>query len=176
MRTNRSVVLATLVVTAALATSVLAQSSGSYNLRRFVVAGGGGRAADGDVELHGTIGQGWVGVSTGPGIRLSSGFWWPEARSAPSGTPTVHGTVSPSATAHGLATPTILPTGAVTLTPAATSTGQTPTAGPTAPPTSGPSPTPSPASSPTGGPTPTQGELTDIWLPIVAKGWSLASD
>jgi hypothetical protein len=66
-------ILLCLGVVLALAGAVLAVSSPA--LRRYVVAGGGGRAAGGEYVLHGTIGQPAAGTAYSGEYGLTSGFW-----------------------------------------------------------------------------------------------------
>src|SRR5205814_8754831 len=53
-----------------------AQSGGTFNITRSVIAGGGGRATGGTFTMDGTIGQSLAGTtSTGGTFNLQSGFW-----------------------------------------------------------------------------------------------------
>jgi CSLREA domain-containing protein len=98
----------------------LARSAASFDLWWHVVAGGGGQAASSSYAVHGSIAQPIVAESSGPGYRLSAGFW-PGAQAAPVPTATPTGTLLPTATR----TPTATPTGTVivTRTPTPTPTG-----------------------------------------------------
>jgi hypothetical protein len=105
--------LATLAIAtlALLVSGALAYGSGSIDLRRFVVAGGGGRSSAGGLTLSGTMGQHDVGESSGVGLRVLGGFWHgtgpPTGPPPPTETP---GTPLPTATGTpGGATPAPMP-------------------------------------------------------------------
>ena len=51
-----------------------AQFGGTYNLVKSVIAGGGGRSTGGSQQLTGTIGQPFVGASSGGSFSLRGGF------------------------------------------------------------------------------------------------------
>jgi hypothetical protein len=64
----------------------LAQSGGSFDVRRSTVDAGGGRSTGGAFEITGTAGQPDVGVSSGGTFEFRGGFW---AGPAPSDAPDV---------------------------------------------------------------------------------------
>ncbi len=175
---TRIAVLGALVAGAATVAAVAAQSSPGFNLRRFVVAGGGGRAASAGFTLHGTLGQAETGGSTGPGLRLSGGFWWPAVVATPTATPTpaVQSTRTPTATstltspntrtATATPTPVVQPTRTATASP-------TPTVQSTLAATRTTTPSPGPSS--TVAPSPTPAERVHVWLPIAMRRWVVAS-
>ena len=74
-------------VLAGTAVATLAQSSGgSFELRRHVVAGGGGASTGGVHSLTGTVGQHEAAPAAAGGtFNLSPGFWTPAAGSGPPG-------------------------------------------------------------------------------------------
>lgn len=60
----------------ALAACALAQSGGTFNIEKSVIAGGGGQASGGTFVLDGTVGQALAGVTSGGGTFIvESGFW-----------------------------------------------------------------------------------------------------
>ena len=91
-----------------------------FDLWWHVIAGGGGQASSASYAVNGSIGQPVVAESSGPGYRLSAGFW-PGIMGPPSPSATPTGTLLPTATR----TPTATPTGTViaTRTPTPTPTG-----------------------------------------------------
>ncbi len=70
---NKTIITVTLVLLA-LATSVSAQSGGSYNLTQTVIAGGGGTSNGGSYGLNGIVGQSLTGSLSGGSFALQSGF------------------------------------------------------------------------------------------------------
>jgi hypothetical protein len=61
-------------------TIVAAQTSTSFDLSWYVLAGGGERAAGTNYALNGTLGQAIVGISDDTGFQVHSGYWygvWP---------------------------------------------------------------------------------------------------
>jgi hypothetical protein len=192
----RPAALVGLTVAIALVTGALAQSSASFSLKKSAIAGGGGRATSAGRSLHGTIGQPAAGVSGGPGIRLSAGFWSPVRLGGATSTPTPGGQASPT----GPPTDTAMPTTTTATAPPSTAT-VTATAGPSVSATPGgqASPTGSqpatatpsvpaatvtatssgatapPQSSPTAAPSATAGPTSHIWLPLAARRWTMAA-
>jgi hypothetical protein len=69
-----------------------AQSGGSYDLSRHVIAGGGGVSTAGAQRLEGVIGQSVVGTSNGGTFTLNGGFA-PGGRPAPTPTPDAPGSI-----------------------------------------------------------------------------------
>ncbi|MEM7704391.1 MAG: hypothetical protein AAF358_02505 [Pseudomonadota bacterium] len=57
------------------ACGALAQSGGGFDIRRSVIAGGGGQAAGGDFSLTGTAGQPATQESAGGDFVVRAGFW-----------------------------------------------------------------------------------------------------
>jgi len=59
-----------------------AQSSPSYSLAWYALAGGGGRVASASYAMHSTVGQAVVGLSGSTSYRVLSGYWqnWPDYR------------------------------------------------------------------------------------------------
>jgi hypothetical protein len=51
------------------------QSGGSYNLRQFVIPGGGGTSANGNTAVTGSVGQSVAATSSGGSYTVSGGFW-----------------------------------------------------------------------------------------------------
>jgi hypothetical protein len=147
-----------------------------FDLWWHVIAGGGGQATSGSYIVNGSIAQPIVAESSGPGYRLSAGFW-PGIMGPPS--PTV--TATPTGTLLPIATRTATPTA----TPSATPTG-TPPSTLTRTPTATPSPTPTPTATvtPTGTPPPTVTRTPTatpsptttgtpqwrLYLPLIMKG------
>jgi len=74
-RMKREALLVLIACLLAVAIPALAQSPASYDLSRYVVAGGGGRLAGASYILWGTAGQPAAGLSGGDGYTISSGFW-----------------------------------------------------------------------------------------------------
>ena len=61
-----------------------AQSGGTFEITKSVIAGGGGRAAGGPFTLDGTIGQSVAGTtSSGGGFDVTGGFWSGQASATP---------------------------------------------------------------------------------------------
>lgn len=117
---KRTTILLVTVACLLLSGAALARSAASFDLWWHVIAGGGGQAASSSYAVHGSIAQPIVAESSGPGYRLSAGFWpGAQAAAVPTATPT--GTLLPTATR----TPTATPTGTViaTGTPTPTPTG-----------------------------------------------------
>ncbi len=56
-------------------TSAPAQSGGSYNIQRSVIAGGGGRSQNGSTAIEGTMGQSDAQDSSGDRYAIKGGFW-----------------------------------------------------------------------------------------------------
>jgi hypothetical protein len=67
--------VAVVVLLGAVATAVLAQTGGDYDLSWSTVDGGGGSSSGGEYVLDGTIGQPDAGAMTGAGYSLQGGFW-----------------------------------------------------------------------------------------------------
>lgn len=64
------------VVIFAMTVCTLAQSGGTFNIEKSVIAGGGGQAAGGTFVLDGTVGQALAGTTSGSGsFIVQSGFW-----------------------------------------------------------------------------------------------------
>jgi len=73
---NRSACLFILAALASIAGTVPAQSGGSFQIEKSVIAGGGGQTTGGQFILDATIGQHIAGTtSTGGTFELGSGFW-----------------------------------------------------------------------------------------------------
>lgn len=53
-----------------------AQTSASFDLSWYVMAGGGSPADSAPYAMNGTLGQGIVGISDGTGLQMSSGYWY----------------------------------------------------------------------------------------------------
>ena len=64
-----------LAVTSAQSFNIQPSGGQSPKVETAVIAGGGGRAAAGDVLLVGTIGQPIVGTVTAGDVQLDAGFW-----------------------------------------------------------------------------------------------------
>ena len=106
-RINRLGCLFILAFSASLAGTAPAQSGGSFQIEKSVIAGGGGQATGGAFVLNGTIGEHVSGtVSTGGSFALDSGFWG-SGGSAPIPTYTVSGRVLTSDGARGLRNATV---------------------------------------------------------------------
>jgi CSLREA domain-containing protein len=88
----------------------LARSAADFDLWWHVIAGGGGQASSSSYIVNGSIAQPVVAESSGPGYRLSAGFW-PGALAVPSPTATYTPSATPSGTPPPTATPTPTPTG-----------------------------------------------------------------
>ncbi|MEM1091205.1 MAG: hypothetical protein AAGI67_12550 [Pseudomonadota bacterium] len=58
-----------------LAAGALAQTGGGFEIRRSVIAGGGGQGAGGDFVLTGTAGQPATQESAGGDFTVRAGFW-----------------------------------------------------------------------------------------------------
>ncbi len=74
--------LAVLLAALLLAGAVSAQTSASYSLAWYVLAGGGTRAASTHYALHGTLGQWAAGPANATSYAMNSGYWqrWPDLR------------------------------------------------------------------------------------------------
>ena len=62
--------------------TVRAQSGGDYEIKRHVIASGGGEVSGGDYTLNGTVGQHAAQTISGGDYVLYGGFWQPN-RSVP---------------------------------------------------------------------------------------------
>ncbi len=71
-----------LLVALLLAGVALAQTSLSFDLSWYVLAGGGGRADSTHYAMNGTVGQAAVGFSDSASYGMQSGYWqnWPDYR------------------------------------------------------------------------------------------------
>jgi hypothetical protein len=67
-----------------LGTTVLAQSSASFDLSRHVIGGGGGESGSASYRVNGTIGQSIAGPSTSgsASFTVSSGYWSGDTRTS----------------------------------------------------------------------------------------------
>ncbi|MEQ1606742.1 MAG: carboxypeptidase-like regulatory domain-containing protein [Pyrinomonadaceae bacterium] len=75
MKDKLHIILVSLLVAVA-SLSAFAQSGGIFEIKKSVIAGGGGNSVGGIFELDGTIGQSLAGVSsTGGEFQLTGGFW-----------------------------------------------------------------------------------------------------
>ena len=73
---NRVVYLFILAFSAPLAGTTPAQSGGTFQIEKSVIAGGGGQTSGGAYTLDGTVGEAVAGItSTGGTFELGSGFW-----------------------------------------------------------------------------------------------------
>jgi hypothetical protein len=70
---------AALAVVFATSITALAQSGGTYTIRRSVIAGGGGLSSGGTLTVHGTVGQHDAEDLGGGTYTLRGGFWHPAA-------------------------------------------------------------------------------------------------
>ena len=137
---------------------VPAQSGGSFEITKSVIAGGGNTASGGIFSISGTTGQCVAGTTSFGGMfELTGGFW-----AGPAGVPAP----SPSPTPTPTATPTPVPSPSPTVVP-------TPTPTPTPIPTPTPMVTPTPVVSPTPTPTPTPAPSP---LPTATPGGGLEGD
>jgi hypothetical protein len=114
---NRAKVLLLAVLVGLLAGSAVVGLGLAPEIKRYVIAGGGGRSASGGYAVDGTIGQALVGSSSSGGLRVQGGFW-PGTGLAPTAEPTATATATQTATA----TPTATQTHTRTATPTATQT------------------------------------------------------
>lgn len=87
---------------------VWAQTSTSFDLSWYVLAGGGSRADSAAYAMNGTVGQGIVGLSDSTSFQMQSGYW--SNTPTPSATPTHTPTCTPTPTATPTSTPTGTPT------------------------------------------------------------------
>lgn len=55
--------------------SALAQSGGTFSIRRSTLSSGGGPSSAGQFQIAGTAGQAEAGVAVGGAIQLRGGFW-----------------------------------------------------------------------------------------------------
>ena len=68
--------IAMLIVTLFIGSTVAAQSGGGYDLSWSTIAGGGGTSSSGGgYSLVGTVGQSDTGVLSGGSYTLNGGFW-----------------------------------------------------------------------------------------------------
>jgi hypothetical protein len=74
-RTLPVVLVSSLVVLLAVSI-VWAQSSTSFDLSWYVMAGGGARADSVAHAMNGTLGQGAVGLSDSTSFQMQSGYWY----------------------------------------------------------------------------------------------------
>ena len=58
-----------------LAPTFFSQSGGNFEIKKSVIASGGGESDGGSFSLKGTIGQPVASKSSGGNFSLSSGFW-----------------------------------------------------------------------------------------------------
>lgn len=72
---KRTTFLITLTVALLLASGVVAQTGGNYDLSWNTIDSGGGSSSGGRYALAGTIGQPDAGVLSGGSYTLSGGFW-----------------------------------------------------------------------------------------------------
>ncbi len=72
---------------AIVATSVLAQTSTSFDQTWHVLAGGGAPASSASFAANGTLTQAAIGVSQGSSYRAESGYWYGATVSEPSEPP-----------------------------------------------------------------------------------------
>lgn len=120
---NRSFTLILIVVL--VSAGLFAQSGGVFEIKKSVIAGGGGRSIGGIFVTEGTVAEALAGIaSTGGIFSVTGGFWGGGSLGTPTPTPTATPTGTPTATPT--ATPTVVPTATPTNTPTAT-----PTASPT---------------------------------------------
>lgn len=107
LRLPKSAGVSALLVTVALVTGAIAQSSADFSLWWHTIAGGGGQSASASYAVNGSIGQPAGGGLSSTGYRLDAGFW--PGTGAESPTPTPTGTLPPTVTPT--ATPSPTPTG-----------------------------------------------------------------
>jgi hypothetical protein len=69
------VLLTGLLVVLAAVSIAWAQTSSSFDLSWYVLAGGGERAGGTHFALNGTLGQGAVGLSDSTSFQMQSGYW-----------------------------------------------------------------------------------------------------
>jgi hypothetical protein len=74
-RTLLGLLLSLLIVLATVGI-VGAQTSTSFDLSWYVLAGGGSRAESASHALNGTLGQGIVGLSDSTSFQMQSGYWY----------------------------------------------------------------------------------------------------
>lgn len=74
------VVLVGLLVVLVVVSIVGAQTSTSFDLSWYVMAGGGSRGDSAAYVMNGTLGQGIVGISDGTGFQMQSGYWYGVSR------------------------------------------------------------------------------------------------
>ncbi len=67
--------VAIVLLLAILGLATITAAGGPPALPRWVVAGGGGRAASGDLLLNATVGQSLVGTNQARPLELCAGFW-----------------------------------------------------------------------------------------------------
>src|SRR6476661_8595024 len=79
------ITLIALLLLATFAVSASMQQGGSFEIKPSVIAGGGGGGSNGNFRIDGTVGQGILGTSTGPGFSLDAGFWHGAADNAIAG-------------------------------------------------------------------------------------------
>jgi hypothetical protein len=110
---KRAVLISLVLLVSAFAVSLaLAQASGSFYLRRFSIAGGGGSQAAGGFELNGTVAQPAAGDLASGAFALRGGFCpgvLPPSVETPTATPT--GSPGPAPTLTATLTPTPTATG-----------------------------------------------------------------
>ncbi len=72
--------LAGLLIALLLASTATAQTSTSFNLAWYVLAGGGERAASANFALNSTLGQWAAGPADAASYAMNSGYWqpWPD--------------------------------------------------------------------------------------------------
>jgi hypothetical protein len=72
--------VAVLLVVLLLVSIASAQSSTSYSLAWYALAGGGGRVTSASYAMNSTVGQAAVGLSGSTSYSLLSGYWqnWPD--------------------------------------------------------------------------------------------------
>lgn len=75
-------VAAFLLLVLAVGTTVLAQSSASFDLGWHVIGGGGGESSSASYQVNGTIGQNVTGPPSVGSVSfvLSSGYWFIDTR------------------------------------------------------------------------------------------------
>lgn len=74
--TNVALYLSLLIYICLASAGALAQSGGTFQIEKSVIAGGGGRSSGGTFSIENTTGQSIAGtVSTGGAFSIESGFW-----------------------------------------------------------------------------------------------------